>query len=104
MEHLDRAYDILEEHLEHAVQKSDVNNIIMLTKGMKNILTVEAMCEEGHSGDDRSYAQRRNSRGQYSRDGRYDNRGHLIGNSRDDGRDQLMHKIDELKNAVDHMK
>jgi len=94
MEHLDKAYDMLDRELEKIVGNgsitgSSVEMIDKLTHGMKNILTVEAMCDNGASGDWRnSYAQKRNARGQYSRD---------------DGRDQLMHKIDELRNAVGRM-
>lgn len=111
MEHLDKAYDILERKLESAVEKGDAGamDIIQLTRGMKNILTVEAMCEEG-SGDmyydgmygRRSYARGRNSRGRYYYDGSYQGNGRG-GNSRDGEKDQLMRRLEELRMEVDRM-
>ena len=108
MEHLDKAYDILERKLEHAVEKGEAGamDIIQLTKGMKNILTVEAMCEE-ESGDmyydggmygRRSYAR---GRGRLYRGGNYQNGGR--GMSRDGDKDQLMRRLEELRMDMDRM-
>ena len=113
MEHLYKAYDMLDRELEELTRQGDVKNgttvemIDELAHGMKSLKTIIAMCEseEGQSGDyypmyHGSYA-RRNSRGQYSRNngGSY-RRG---GNSRDDGMDMVVKKIDELKQSVDRM-
>lgn len=94
MEHLNKAYDMLDRELETLINSGSMNGqtvemVDKLTHGMKNILTVEAMCDNGHSGN-YSYEGRSYRNGQYMR-------------SRDDGKDQLMHKIDELKNAVNRM-
>lgn len=109
MEHLDKAYDILERKLEQAVEKGDAGamDIIQLTRGMKNILTVDAMLESD-SGDmygmygRRSYARGRNSRGRYYYDGSYQGGGRG-GNSRDGEKDQLMRRLEELRMEVDRM-
>ena len=110
MEHLYKAYDMLDRELEELtsrgyVKADTVEMIDELAHGMKSLKTIIAMCEseEGQSGDyypmyQGSYAQRRNARGQYSR-GSY-RRG---GNSRDDGMEQIVKKIDELKQSVDRM-
>lgn len=117
MEHLYKAYDMLDRELEDITKQGDVKNgatvdmIDELAHGMKSLKTIIAMCEseEGQSGDmyypmNGSYAQRRNSRGQYSRNGSYQsgNRSYR-GNSRDDGMEQIVRKIDELKQSVDRM-
>ncbi|MBR0090250.1 MAG: hypothetical protein IJP92_00910 [Lachnospiraceae bacterium] len=113
MEHLYKAYDMLDRELEELTRQGDLKNgatvemIDELAHGMKSLKTIIAMCEseEGQSGDyypmyHGSYAQRRNARGQYSR-GSY--RGGRGGNSRDDGMEQIVKKIDELKQSVDRM-
>lgn len=107
MEHLDKAYDILERKLEHAVEKGEAGamDIIQLTKGMKNILTVEAMCEE-ESGD-MYYDGGMYGRRSYARGGRRSYRGYQGGgrggNSRDGEKDQLMRRLEELRMEVDRM-
>lgn len=113
MEHLYKAYDMLDRELEDITKQGDVKNgatvdmIDELAHGMKSLKTIIAMCEseEGQSGDmyypmNGSYVQRRNSRGQYSRNG---SGNRYRGSSRDDGMEQIVRKIDELKQSVDRM-
>ena len=112
MEHLYKAYDMLDRELEELTRQGDVKNgatvemIDELAHGMKSLKTIIAMCEAEEGGSYQSggsyqnggsYAQRRNSRGQYSRNGGYSRM------SRDDGMSQLVHKIEELKQSVDRM-
>ena len=88
MEHLHKAYDMLDRELEEIVNngemsKGTVDMIDELAHGMKSLKTVIAMCEAEHgtSGgtgpyywdDGGSYA--RGGRGGYSRDGGYSYRG-----------------------------
>ena len=114
MEHLYKAYDMLDRELEELTKQGDVkaNTVEMideLAHGMKSLKTIIAMCEseEGHSGEmyyphyqNGSYAQRRNSRGQYSRSYQNGSYGRM---SRDDSMDMIVKKIDELKQSVDRM-
>ena len=94
MEHLRKAYDVLDRELEEIISSGEVSKrtvdmIDELTHGMKSILTVEAMNDRGHSG--RYYEPHmrgRVYRGGYSRDGE---------------KEHLIRKLDELRMAIDNM-
>ena len=124
MEHLYKAYDMLDRELGEMVggdgrirTQDDVHLIKELSGGMKNIKTVIAMCEAddeysmanggngGMNSARRGGRSRSNSRSSHGMYGGYGSRGHGFGRgySRDDGMDKVMEKIEDIKQTIQQM-
>lgn len=113
MEHLYKAYDMLDKELKDLVRDGDLKNVSSLeaidkvAHGMKSLKTIIAMCEaeDGYSGympnsydgnmNGRSYARHRDSMGRYSRTGSY------RGYSRDEAKDHMIQKLHEMVDEAD---
>lgn len=111
MEYMHELKDMLCEELEKIVEKGELTagsleTIDKLTHSIKSVSTIMAMEDSGYSNDDMngyraSYAQRRDSRGRYSRNSRmnrnsyagYSRRG---GYSRDDETEKMVEKLERM--------
>lgn len=120
MEYMHELKEMLCDELEEIAEKGELtagslDSIDKLTHSIKSIATVMAMEDADYSYDNGnmggmnsyrggsyrggSYAQRRNSRGQYSRRGSYRS-GRRGGYSRDDETDKMVMKLEKMMNET----
>ena len=116
MEYMHELKEMLCDELEKIVDKGELtagslDTVDKLTHSIKSVATIMAMEDSGYSNDDMndqgsylggSYAQRRDSRGRYSREGRmnrggsYARNGRRGGYSRDDEMDKMVEKLERM--------
>lgn len=107
MEYMHELKEMLCEELEQIAEKGELtagslDTIDKLTHSIKSIATIMAMEDSGYSRDyvDRyrgaSYAQRRDSRGRYSREGRTGRGSYARGYSRDDETEKMVEKLEKM--------
>ena len=115
MEYMHELKEMLCDELEEIAEKGELtagslDTIDKLTHSIKSIATVMAMEDADYSYDNGnmsgmnsyrggSYAQRRDSRGRYSRRGSY-RRGMRGGYSRDDETDKMIMKLEKMMNET----
>ncbi len=115
MEYMHELKEMLCDELEKIVEKGELTagsleTIDKLTHSIKSVSTIMAMEDSEYSNDDGmtyrgyrggSYAQRRDSRGRYSREGRmsrnsYARNGRRSGYSRDDETEKMVEKLERM--------
>lgn len=119
MEYMHELKEMLCDELEQIANKGELtagslDTIDKLTHSIKSIATVMAMEDADYSYDDGmgnmnpyrgsyrggSYAQRRDSRGRYSRRGSYARGGRRVGYSRDEETDKMVMKLEKMMNET----
>lgn len=111
MEYMHELKEMLCEELEHIAEKGELTagsleTIDKLTHSIKSIATIMAMEDSDYSYADGnmnrnmnrggSYAQRRDSRGRYSRRNSYARSGRRNGYSRDEETDKMVDKLEKM--------
>ena len=107
MEYMHELKEMLCEELEKIAREGELtagslDTVDKLTHSIKSIATIMAMEDSGYSRDyvDRyrgaSYAQRRDSRGRYSREGRMNRGSYARGYSRDDETEKMVEKLEKM--------
>ena len=113
MEYMHELKEMLCDELMQIADKGELtagslDTVDKLTHSIKSIATIMAMEDSGYSRDyvDKyrggSYAQRRDSRGRYSR-GSYARNGRRGGYSRDDETEKMVEKLEKMMEQTDDM-